>query len=128
MRHDRHGQPGEPKSPWIDVRSRQYPILFCLDLENISSSSVSVQFVSEPWHAITVRSVATGSVLWTSLYPPPLASAPTVTFLPRVPKLWMATWDVTASPIPPAGDYEVFASFNTNDARVPWTVLRFRLE
>jgi hypothetical protein len=121
--------PPEPKATGIEVRSRQYPLLFSMDLENISGSSATVQFTSEPWHGVAVRSVATGQTVWTSLYPPPLPSAPTVTFLPGVPRLWTLVWDVTAAPIPPAGDYEAIVGFITGDARIPQvTKLLFRLE
>jgi hypothetical protein len=118
--------PPEPKAP-VQARSRTYPLDFTLDLQNISGQTLSVQFVSEPWHNVVVRDVATDAIVWIA-YPGTLPSAPTVSFPPSDTRLWIIRWNLPALNVP-AGEYEATAVFHTSDPRVPTSArVRFRLE
>jgi hypothetical protein len=99
-------------------------------LENLTAVDIDVTFRSDPWNDIVVRNVSTSALVW-RWHPGALPYAPKVTFPWADSRSWSTTWntrDQGGSLLPP-GEYDVVATFATDDPRIPQEArIRIRIQ
>jgi hypothetical protein len=106
----------QPDLEWTSGESMSLMI----SLQNQSPGDVTVRFNRNPWHNIVVRSVQTSQIVW-QLNPNASFLSSFVTFPWADYRSWSTVWDTrnqTGGTLPP-GEYDVVATFQTDDARVP---------
>jgi hypothetical protein len=106
----------KPSLAWTSGESMS----LMMTLQNQSTGDITVRFNRQPWHNIVVRSVQTSQIVW-QLNPNASFLSSFVTFPWADSRSWSTSWDTRTQgggALPP-GQYDIVATFQTDDTRVP---------